>query len=97
MVEHPEITPEFEGRTTRLTYECPQCGGIARTYVPSDPMHRLGTMTCDEHRGGCGAEYRLTPLPVEDGDVQMGLEAQLMFCDPDPEEIIAELENGEAR
>lgn len=60
-------------------------------------MHRLGTMTCEEHRGGCGAEYALTPLPVEDGEVQVGLEAQLMFHAPDPEEIVAELENGEDR
>jgi hypothetical protein len=57
-------------------------------------MYAIGTMRCEEHRGGCGAEYELTPLPVDgDGEVQMGLEAQLMMIEPDAEEIAAELES----
>ncbi|CCQ32233.1 hypothetical protein HTIA_0082 [Halorhabdus tiamatea SARL4B] len=49
-------------------------------------------MTCDRDRGGCGARYELTPLPVRDGASQMGIEAQLAYADVDADEIAAELE-----
>lgn len=87
-----EITPEYRGRECYLTVECPECGGTARTHVPSRPSDVVPVMTCDRDRGGCGARYELTPLPVRDGASQMGIEAQLAYADVDADEIAAELE-----
>lgn len=93
----PEITPEFRGRDVYLTVECPHCGETAETHVPSREDDTIGRMTCAEHRGGCGAEFELAPLPVKDDTPQMGIDAQLTVAngDVDADAIVEELEEGE--
>jgi len=93
----PDITPEYRGRECYLTIDCPECGGTAETHVPSREDDAIGRMTCPEHRGGCGAEFELAPLPVRGDEPRMGIDAQLTVAndDVDAEEIVNELEEGE--
>lgn len=43
-----------------ITVDFPLCGSTARVPVPERWEEPLGTFTCDEELGGCGAEFELT-------------------------------------
>lgn len=95
-MQRREITPEYRGRDTYLTFECPECGEQVDVSIPSSPLDTVGTALCDDwgEADGCGAEYEFLPVRVDDHDPVLSIEENLSRVEVDPEELIEELETG---